>query len=106
MPAYPWMAEDALDLEHLEGKISAMRTLGVPYPEGYEKQALGDLKTQAKAIAADILGDLKKGGYSEADVEKMHLTEVIAITAYLQRLGTDIKAVSKPAAEEQAATNE
>jgi cbb3-type cytochrome oxidase cytochrome c subunit len=59
------------------------------------------LKAQAKEIAADILGDLKKGGFSEADVEKMHLTEIIAITAYLQRLGTDIKAVSKPADEEK-----
>jgi cytochrome c oxidase cbb3-type subunit I/II len=99
MPAYPWMAEDALDVKHLERKISAMRTLGVPYPKGYEKQALADLKKQAREIAEDILSDLKKGGYTKADVEKMHMTEVIAITAYLQRLGTDIKAVSKPAEE-------
>jgi cytochrome c oxidase cbb3-type subunit I/II len=39
MPAYPWMAEDDMDLSLTEKKITVMRTLGVPYPEGYEKQA-------------------------------------------------------------------
>jgi len=99
MPAYPWMAEDQLDVKHLERKISAMRTLGVPYPKGFEAIALDSLKSQAMRISEDILNDLKKDKYTKADVEKMHMTEVIAITAYLQRLGTDIKAVSKPAEE-------
>ncbi len=102
MPAYPWMAEDDIDIKHLEGKISAMRTLGVPYPDGYEKQALNDLKNQAKEIARDILTDLKTSGFTEKDVEEMHMKEVIAITAYLQRLGRDIKAVSK----KETASNE
>jgi cytochrome c oxidase cbb3-type subunit I/II len=61
-----------------------MRTLGVPYPEKYEQQALADLEAQAKEIAATI---------DPKDAE-LHKKEVVAIIAYLQRLGTDI---SKPA---------
>lgn len=84
MPAYPWLINKTLDVSSLEAKISAMRTLGVPYPEGYEKQALADLKTQAERIA----GELKADGIRNAQNDK----EIIALIAYLQRLGTDIMA--------------
>ncbi|MDF9795999.1 cytochrome c oxidase cbb3-type subunit I/II [Catalinimonas alkaloidigena] len=87
MPPYPWMFEQDLDVSHLAGKIEAMQTLGVPYPEGYaEGQALEDLNKQAVAIAAN----LKESGI-EVKAEK----EIIALIAYLQRLGTDINAEEK-----------
>jgi cytochrome c oxidase cbb3-type subunit I/II len=60
-----------------------MRTLGVPYPDGYENQANDDLMKQAEAIALDLQ---KNGVPAEPD------KEIIALIAYLQRLGTDIKA--------------
>lgn len=105
MPAYPWMAEDKIDVKHLEGKISAMRTLGVPYPDGFESIALDSLKSQAKTISRSVLAKIKDQGiYSESEVEEMHMTEVIAIIAYLQRLGKDIKAVAKEETEKE--TNE
>ena len=59
-----------------------MRTLGVPYETGYEKVANGDLQKQADIIAAD----LQKQG-----VDVTSDKEIIALIAYLQRLGTDIK---------------
>ncbi|MBY0425583.1 MAG: cbb3-type cytochrome c oxidase subunit II, partial [Cytophagales bacterium] len=85
MPAYPWIIEQKLDLSQTAAKISALRTVGVPYPAGYEDQALAEIDTQAKGIAAN----LKKEGVSvESD------REIIALIAYLQRLGTDIKNVA------------
>ncbi|KAA3610298.1 MAG: cytochrome-c oxidase, cbb3-type subunit I [Calditrichaeota bacterium] len=83
MPRYPWLIEDDLDTSDIAAKIEAMQTLGVPYAEGYSSQALNDLKAQAEKIAAS----LKTQGISNADPNK----EIIALIAYLQRLGTDIK---------------
>ena len=59
-----------------------MISLGVPYEEGYEETALVDLQTQAEEIAFDLLDN---GVLIESN------KEIIAIIAYLQRLGTDIK---------------
>ncbi len=87
MPAYPWLFEQDTDLGSTVAKINAMRKLGVPYPEGYEDQANEDLEKQAETI----IEDLKKNGLN-ADGKK----EIIALIAYLQRLGTDIKAENKP----------
>ncbi|MDX9758856.1 MAG: cytochrome-c oxidase, cbb3-type subunit I [Bacteroidota bacterium] len=83
MPPYPWLIEDQLDYESLPAKISALRSVGVPYPAGYEEKAIADLKTQAEAIAANLAA----GG-----ITTTWDREIIALIAYLQRLGTDIKA--------------
>ncbi len=82
MPAYPWLLEQDLNTSTTEAKISAMQTLGVPYAKGYEKLAVIDLTAQAD----DIAKDLQKMG-APAEPQK----EIIALIAYLQRLGTDIK---------------
>jgi cytochrome c oxidase cbb3-type subunit I/II len=66
----------------MPNKIRAMQTLGVPYPEGYDQIAVEDMNYQAQQIA-DGLG--KEG------IEVLPNTEIIALIAYLQRLGTDIK---------------
>ena len=83
MPSYSWMYDQTLNVSLIEGKISAMRTLGVPYPDGYESQALADLQKQSEEIASSI----KQAGYEVASDK-----EIIALIAYLQRLGKDIKA--------------
>lgn len=82
MPAYQWLYEQDTDAGSTAAKISAMRSLGVPYPDGYEQVAEEELRKQADKIA----DDLKKNGLM-ADSNK----EIIALIAYLQRLGTDIK---------------
>jgi len=83
MPSYPWLLEQDLNTDLTPKKISAMRTLGVPYEEGYEDFAVEDLNKQAEQIADDLLDN---GIFIEPN------KEVIALIAYLQRLGTDIKA--------------
>ncbi len=82
MPPYAWLLTDKLILEDTPSKISAMRSLGVPYPVGYEEVAVSEAQKQADQIALE----LQKAG-APADPN----TEIIALIAYLQRLGTDIK---------------
>jgi cytochrome c oxidase cbb3-type subunit I/II len=82
MPAYGWLFEQNVDTKDLKAKIAAMRTLGVPYAEGYEDIAEQDFWAQADKIVAN----LKKDGI-EASKEQ----EIVALIAYMQRLGTDIK---------------
>ena len=83
MPAYDWLVVQPLDTTTTIAKINAMRTLGVPYEPGYEHQANKDLDIQAKSIAADL---------KQNNVTVKSDREIIALIAYLQRLGTDIKA--------------
>ncbi|MGV3638413.1 MAG: cytochrome-c oxidase, cbb3-type subunit I [Flavobacteriales bacterium] len=96
MPAYPHLLKNALDTTTTRKKIEAMLTLGVPYEEppygaGFAGRANEHL--QAQSIA--IVDDLKKAG-----IETLPDREIIAMIAYLQRVGTDIKA--KPNATAQA----
>lgn len=96
MPAYPWFVEDDLDVSLIQKKISAMRTLGVPYTDEDEKSALNSLNTQAEFIAREIVdgypAEAKKLINVEDRVAELKKKEVVAIIAYLQRLGTDIQA--------------
>jgi cytochrome c oxidase cbb3-type subunit I/II len=96
MPAYVWMKENDLDVSLLEKKIRAMQTLGVPYKKGYDKLALKDLEAQALVIATDVVNNLPKEVLKtlnkEQEINKLKKKEVIAMIAYLQRLGMDIKA--------------
>ncbi|HRO75792.1 MAG TPA: cytochrome-c oxidase, cbb3-type subunit I [Crocinitomicaceae bacterium] len=100
MPAYPWMKEDDLNVSLLPKKINALRKLGVPYEQGYENQALADLEKQAEKIAKSVVTDIynklpkeaQKSYDKQAEIAKMKKKEIVAIIAYLQRLGTDIKA--------------
>jgi cytochrome c oxidase cbb3-type subunit I/II len=96
MPAYTWFRDNDLDLSLTEKKIRAMQTLGVPYKEGYDKVAIEDLKAQADSIAQDIVNNMEeealKGVDKKALVQEIKRKEIVAIIAYMQRLGMDIKA--------------
>jgi cytochrome c oxidase cbb3-type subunit I/II len=93
MPRYSWLLDDNLDTASTPGKIRAMQTLGVPYPKGYDQQANKDLMTQANSIRISLKMD---------KIETPANKEIVALIAYLQRLGKDIKAEKKT---ETAATN-
>lgn len=93
MPAYPWLM-DKLDVSQTVNKISAMRTIGVPYPEGYESQALDDLNKQAEEIYQAIITQDPEIKNARPDME------LIALIAYLERLGSDIHKGEKPEVEE------
>jgi len=82
MPRYKWLYENDIDSKLMQSKISVMQTLGVPYPEGYEKYAALDMMAQAKEITKDL---------DNANYKIQPQKEIIALIAYLQRLGIDIK---------------
>lgn len=86
MPAYPWLFTSALDVSVTGAKIRAMQTLGVPYAKGYDKVANDDVKKQADGIAANLAKD---------KITIKSDREIIALIAYLQRVGTDIKLEQK-----------
>jgi len=82
MPPYPWLIDQKIDKEETKDIIEAMQWLGVPYEEGYADNANRDLDEQA----AGIVASLKEDG-----IEALPESEIVALIAYLQRLGTDIK---------------
>jgi cytochrome c oxidase cbb3-type subunit I/II len=94
MPRYSWLLTQNIDTNAVAPRITALRKVGVPYPEGYEKQAVADLQAQAAKVVTNL-----KAGSIETTPDK----EVIALIAYLQRLGVDIKA-AVPAKTAEATT--
>jgi cytochrome c oxidase cbb3-type subunit I/II len=82
MPAYPWLFEQVIDKDLTAGKINALRTVGVPYEEGYENKANDDLDQQATQITDNLKAD---------GIDVHSDAEIVALIAYLQRLGKDIK---------------
>jgi cytochrome c oxidase cbb3-type subunit I/II len=87
MPSYAWMLDNPIDTASTPAKIRAMQTLGVPYAAGYDKQANSDLMKQANEIKERLAADKIKTAANK---------EIVALIAYLQRVGTDIKAEPKP----------
>jgi len=83
MPRYSWLLTQKMETDSLPARLIALRKIGVPYPAGFENgPAQKDLAAQADKVVANL-----KQGSVKADADK----EIIALIAYLQRLGTDIK---------------
>ena len=81
MPSYGWLLEQKLNISQTKDKLAAMKKLGVPYSQKQIDNAVNDLKVQSKEIQARLA------------MEKIKVSEdkeIIAMIAYLQRLGTDI----------------
>jgi cytochrome c oxidase cbb3-type subunit I/II len=83
MPRYPWLLDNTLDFESIPPKIEAMITLGVPYTAETAENAAAIARAQAEKIAENLNKD--------ENIEAFPENEIIALIAYLQRLGTDIK---------------
>ena len=93
MPAYPWLLTQDMDMESMPDRIDALRTVGVPYSSRYPEYAIDDMKAQAERITKT----LRENGFD--NIEGIEITsekKVIALIAYLQRLGTDITGETDP----------
>jgi len=88
MPNYPWLFTNNLDTAITSAKIRAMQKLGVPYPKDYATIANRELMQQADEISADL---------AKEKIQVKSNKEIVAIIAYLQRLGKDIKLEQKTA---------
>lgn len=87
MPNYPWLYAQTADIDSLESKFKALRTVGVPYPEW----TAAAIRESASAQAAEIAGALKADG-----VDAPPDREIIALIAYLQKLGKATKSAPAP----------
>jgi cbb3-type cytochrome c oxidase subunit II len=82
MPPYDWLLRHDLDLSVLPSRLRALRTAGVPYTDADIQQAVETARAQASSIALNVE---QTGG--PAGLENK---EIIALVAFLQRLGTDL----------------
>jgi cytochrome c oxidase cbb3-type subunit I/II len=85
MPAYPWLFTKELDFRDTSAKLRGLKTLGATYSEREVKGAEHDARNQAKLLARE----LEEQGVSQAG--DYASKEIVALIAYLQRLGRDIK---------------
>jgi cytochrome c oxidase cbb3-type subunit I/II len=84
MPPYPWLLTKDLNTDYTASKIKVLQSLGTPYPDGFADKAVDDLKAQARKITESLAKD-------KITQENLENKEIVALIAYLQRLGTDIK---------------
>jgi cytochrome c oxidase cbb3-type subunit I/II len=96
MPNYPWLLSQKLDTEVAGDRMRALRKVGVPYTDEEIKGAPKSIEAQSKKIVANLV----TGSISNAPPDR----EIIAVIAYLQRLGTDIKAAPVTTTNAVAAT--
>ena len=101
MPSYPWLIKGELDKSSTQDKMRAMVSLGVPYTDKEIEEALQYMDAQAIGIVEnlkkdpDLMRSFEKGRKMAADEGEKFIEikdrEIVALIAYLQRLGTDIK---------------
>jgi cytochrome c oxidase cbb3-type subunit I/II len=94
MPGYGWLFDTPIDKEGTKAKLEAMAVIGVPYTDEYINNYKADLEAQSKQIY-DFLKPMDDDGklYRPDSGESLlnEDSEIIALIAYLQRIGTDIK---------------
>ena len=83
MPAYRHLLTNDLDFEQIQSRVDAMVMLGVPYGEAVTSAPVM-ARDQAARVAASILSGGGEAGYETK--------EIVALIAYMQRLGRDVQA--------------
>lgn len=101
MPSYKWLIKNELDKSNTQNKMNAMIALGVPYKKSDVARAQQWMKEQGTSIENSLYNDPDFKRNYEADKKnaaskglpfvEMRDREVVALIAYMQRLGTDIK---------------
>lgn len=91
MPSYPWLTR-SLDTDLLADSLTTLARLGVPYDEGMIATAEADALAQSRSDSDAMDGFLQRYGERPAarafDGDPSRLTEMDALVAYLQSLGT------------------
>jgi cytochrome c oxidase cbb3-type subunit I/II len=96
MPAYPWLARDDMDLTTLQAK---MRALSIPIlPRCYTARDIDTAIDEAKDQAKRLVARMREQKAALNDVPDLERKEIVALIAYLMRLGTDLDKPAAPAA--------
>jgi cytochrome c oxidase cbb3-type subunit 2 len=104
MPSYSFLAEARLDVPDPAARLEALRMVGVPYTDEDVESAEADLKAQADGFAdlGTMAERYPKMQQRDFDGDPARLTEMDALVAYLQMLGTLVDVNSAAAQEELA----
>jgi cytochrome c oxidase cbb3-type subunit I/II len=89
MPAYPWLLQTPVDFDGAGPRVAAMATLGVPYSDQVQQHAAALARTQAGEVFARLVAE--DPTYATSGLQDKN---VVALVAYLLRLGTDISKTS------------
>ena len=90
MPRYQWLIKNELDNSNIQDKMRTMVTLGVPYSEADINNALKHMDEQAIKIETNLLANPEiKKSFGKETAAPLKNREIVALIAYLQRLGTD-----------------
>jgi cytochrome c oxidase cbb3-type subunit 2 len=102
MPAYPWLAERPLEAGDMAANLATLRAVGVPYSDEEIKNAESDLKAQATpdADTSELLKRYPKAQARDFDGNPKMVSELDAVLAYLQMLGTLVDFQSAAAQEQ------
>lgn len=83
MPPYPWLLKDKLDMSDMKARLKVMKKLGVPYTSSDIENYKEAMDTQQTEIANRLHSD------GNISVDEVKDKEIVALIAYLQRLGRD-----------------
>ena len=90
MPRYQWLIKNKLDKSTIQDKMRTMVTLGVPYTEAEINNALKNMDEQATKIQTNLLANPEiNKSFGKETASPLKDREIVALIAYLQRLGTD-----------------
>lgn len=97
MPAYKWLYRRHIDVEDARASVRTLRRLGTPYSDDEVDNIEVHLRSEADAIVADL---------ARSGIEARWDEEVIALIAYMQRLGTDLPAILEAEGRGQEAADD
>jgi cytochrome c oxidase cbb3-type subunit I/II len=83
MPPYPWLLEATIDPDDVQASVRALKKAGVPYTDAEVEGVAASLQAQGQEIVTSLAG---------ANLQTTADTEIVALIAYLQRLGREGKA--------------
>jgi cytochrome c oxidase cbb3-type subunit I/II len=93
MPAYPWLLEDRVAMQDVFASVRALEKLGVPYMDVTQDNVAASVRAQARGIVKNLAG---------MQITTSPDREIVALIAYLQRLGMDGKRALEDAAARAA----
>jgi cytochrome c oxidase cbb3-type subunit I/II len=97
MPAYPWLLTKSISAKDVTASVRAMQRLGVPYIGVTEETVGASIRAQGTIVARSL---------ASMNIETTPDREIVALIAYLQRLGRDgTEAISQRAAADARAAD-
>ena len=92
MPPYPWLIDATIDPDDVGASVRALQRLGTPYPDALVADVQASLQTQGRQIVDNL---------QTAGIQSEWNTEIVALIAYLQRLGSDARTVYADQGEQE-----